>query len=134
MGYQGIFAEAFSIDPRPPNLTFSLVSESDLLEKWPLIIRGYCRQVVTDAGRQGNYLESSATALFTYSLLKGLRLGFVDGGENYRQLFEVGRKAYDYMTNNFVVKNANGTLGWDKTVAVCSLNSTATYEVSKERM
>ena len=85
-------------------------------------------------GRQGNYLESSATALFTYSLLKGLRLGFVDGGENYRQFFEVGRKAYDYMTNNFVVKNANGTLGWDKTVTVCSLNSTATYEVSKERM
>ena len=46
----------------------------------------------------------------------------------------MGRKAYDYMINNFVVKNANGTLGWDKTVTVCSLNSTATYEVSKERM
>jgi hypothetical protein len=67
-------------------------------------------------------------------LLKGLRLGFVDGSENYRQFSEVGRKAYDYMINNFVVKNANGTLGWDKTVTVCSLNSTATYEVSKERM
>ena len=67
-------------------------------------------------------------------MLKGLRLGFVDGSENHRQLFEVGRKAYDYMINNFVVKNANGTLGWDKTVTVCSLNSTATYEVSKERM
>jgi hypothetical protein len=73
-------------------------------------------------------------ALFTYSLLKGLRLMFVGGRENCRQFSEVGRKAYDYMTNNFVMKNANGTLGWNETVTVCSLNSTATYEVSKERM
>jgi rhamnogalacturonyl hydrolase YesR len=122
------------IDPRPPDLTFSLVYDSNSLDKWPLIIRVYCKQVVTDAGRQGSYLESSATALFTYSLLKGLRLGFVDGRENCRQTSEVGWKAYDYMTNNFVVKNANGTLGWNETVTVCSLNSTATYEVSKERM
>ena len=67
-------------------------------------------------------------------MLKGVRLGFVDGRENYMRFSEVGRKAYDYMTNNFVVKNANGTLGWNETVTVCSLNSTATYEVSKERM
>jgi rhamnogalacturonyl hydrolase YesR len=72
-------------------------------------------------------------ALFTYSLLKGLRLGFVGGRENCRQFSEVGRKAYDYMTN-FVMKNANGTLGWNEIATVCSLNSTATYEVSKERM
>jgi len=49
-------------------------------------------------------------ALFTYSLLKGLRLGFVGGRENCRQFSKVGRKAYDYMTN-FVMKNANGILG-----------------------
>ena len=67
-------------------------------------------------------------------MLQGLRLRLVDGRETYRESSEAGRKAYDYMTNNFVVKNANGTLGWDKTVTVCSLNSTATYEVSKERM
>jgi hypothetical protein len=67
-------------------------------------------------------------------LLKGLRLGFVDGRENYRLFSAVGRNAYDYMTNNFVVRNANGTLGWNQTVTVCSLNSTATYEVSRERM
>jgi hypothetical protein len=32
-----------------------------------------------------------------------------------------------------VVKEANGTLGWNRTVIVCSLNSPATYEVSNER-
>ena len=96
-------------------------------------VAGAWWQVVTEPGREGNYLESSATALFTYSLLKGLRLGFVDSEESRKQFAQVGRKAYEYMTNNFVVKNANGTLGWNETVSVCSLNSTATYEVSKER-
>jgi rhamnogalacturonyl hydrolase YesR len=91
-------------------------------------------QVVTEPGRERNYLESSATALFTYSLLKGLRLGFVDTRESCKQFADLGRKAYEYMTNRFVVKNANGTLGWNETVAVCSLNSTATYEVSQERI
>ena len=46
---------------------------------------------------------------------------------------EVGSKACEYMTDNFVVKEANGTLGWNKTVTVCSLNSTATHEGSSER-
>lgn len=33
-----------------------------------------------------------------------------------------------------MVREANGTLGWNRTVTVCSLNSTATYEVSSERV
>ncbi|KAF1788197.1 Six-hairpin glycosidase [Phytophthora cactorum] len=60
-------------------------------------------QLPTLGGKQGNFLESSSTMLYTFSILKGLRLAFL----------------LDYH---------NGTLGWNGTVAVCSLNSTATYE------
>jgi rhamnogalacturonyl hydrolase YesR len=57
-------------------------------------------QVVTQPGREKNYLDSSSTALFTYSL-KGARLGFVDQMKMYGRFVDVGSKAYEYMTDNF---------------------------------
>ncbi|KAK2028773.1 family 88 glycosyl hydrolase [Colletotrichum zoysiae] len=83
-------------------------------------------QLTTFPGRSGNYLESSSTALFVFSLLKGERLGmFTDAGVGFRT---AALKAYDYTTRNFAVDTGNGTIGYNKTVAVCSLNSTASYE------
>lgn len=42
---------------------------------------GMWYQVVDQGEREGNYLESSATAMFAYSMLKAVRLGIV--GEQY---------------------------------------------------
>lgn len=79
-------------------------------------------------GRAGNYLESSSTVLFIFSILKALRLDILSDRSHHLQ--SVAVKAYNYATNAFVtdVGKGNGTIGFDKTVAVCSLNSTATYE------
>ena len=55
---------------------------------------------------------------------RGSRLGYLPHYE------KVAAKAYEYIVDNFVVNNHNGTLGYNGTVAVCSLNSTASYEVS----
>lgn len=84
-------------------------------------------QVVDQGGRQGNYLESSASALFTYSILKGARLGHFK--ERAIKQIAAGKRAWEYMKDHFVVPNSNGTLSWNETVTVCSLNSSATYEV-----
>lgn len=84
-------------------------------------------QVVNQGGRSGNYLESSASALYTYNILRGARLGHL--GKNCTSRIAVGKRAWEYMRDNFVVPNPNGTISWDKTVAVCSLNSSATYGV-----
>ena len=88
-------------------------------------------QLPTFAGREGNFLESSSTALFIFSLLKGVRLGLVpvEGG---RGAVAAARRAYEYTVNNFVV-HSNETLGFNNTVSVCSLNSTATYEYYTSR-
>jgi len=75
-------------------------------------------------GRAGNYIESSGSAMFTYALYKGARLGFLNGS-----VVQVASRAYEYLVDEFVVREANGTLSWNGTVAVCSLNSTASYEV-----
>lgn len=80
-------------------------------------------QVLDQPGRAGNYIESSGSAMFVYSLLKGVRLGYVSGYE------KVATQAYDYLVDKFVVKNGSA-VSYNGTVAICSLNSTASYEVS----
>lgn len=82
-------------------------------------------QLPTFPGREGNFLESSSTVLYIFSILKGMRLGLL---EDEQPLADVALRAYEYTTNEFVVDYGNGTLGWNGTVIVCSLNSTATYE------
>ncbi|KAG6008291.1 hypothetical protein E4U21_004753 [Claviceps maximensis] len=83
-------------------------------------------QLVTLPGRPGNYLESSSTALYVFSILKALRTGLLPQGPKYKH---AALKAYQYTRNNFVTTApGNATIGFDKTVSVCSLNSTATYQ------
>ncbi|USP74809.1 glycoside hydrolase family 105 protein [Curvularia clavata] len=85
-------------------------------------------QILDQPGREGNYIESSASSMFVYSLLKGVRLGALSRDHDASALTQVAHKAYGYIADTFVVHNANGTLGWNGTVGVCSLNSTASYE------
>lgn len=84
-------------------------------------------QVLDQPGRAGNYIESSGSSMFAYALLKGVRRGYLDA-ESAASYVDVGRRAYGYLRDTFVVDNGNGTLGWNGTVSVCSLNSTASYE------
>ncbi|KAK7530384.1 Six-hairpin glycosidase-like protein [Phyllosticta citribraziliensis] len=116
-------------------------------------------QLLDQPGREGNYIESSASAMFVYALLKGERLGFFESatlgtdspnndveistnasGDNEMEIVatstshaQVADKAYDYILHNFVVHNGNGTLSYNGTVGVCSLNSTASYEYYVQR-
>lgn len=85
-------------------------------------------QVVDQPGREGNYIESSVSAMFTYALFKGARLGYLPSNQTTAAQ-RIAERAYEYLTEAFVVYETAGTLGWNGTVSVCSLNSTATYEV-----
>ncbi|KAI1852946.1 hypothetical protein JX265_012532 [Neoarthrinium moseri] len=85
-------------------------------------------QVLDQPGRQGNYIESSGSAMFAYALMKGTRLGYLGGLSIAATAPVMGTKARTYLTESFVVDNGNGTLGYNGTVSVCSLNSSATYE------
>ncbi|KAI0484937.1 glycoside hydrolase family 105 protein [Xylariaceae sp. FL0804] len=95
-------------------------------------------QVMDAPGRAGNYIESSGSAMFAYALLKGVRLGYLPdlpaAGEGIEPLASrasrashVATRAHRYLTDRFVTAQRNGTLDYDGTVAVCSLNSNATY-------
>ena len=75
------------------------------------------------AGLPGNYIESSATALFTYSYLKGVRLGLLE-----KAYQKTAVKAWDLMLDDFIQYEQNGTLSFTGTVTVGSLKGDASYE------
>lgn len=77
-------------------------------------------------GQEGNYFESSAAAMFTWGWLAGLRLGYIDE-ETY---LGPATDAYQHLIDDFVTTNCDGTINWEGTVEVGSLNSDASFEVS----
>ncbi|KAJ5759177.1 hypothetical protein N7520_006333 [Penicillium odoratum] len=100
-------------------------------------------QVMNFPGRTGNYIESSGSAMFTYALYKGVRLGLLQDSNPQESLSQkpfghlrtnytsIATRAYRTLVDRFVVENPDGTLSYNGTVSVCSLNSTASYEVRK---
>lgn len=52
--------------------------------------------------------------MFTYALLKGIRLGYIDR----TTYFDTAQKAYQSIVKTFVVQESDGTLGWTGTVSV----------------
>ncbi|KAI1375824.1 glycoside hydrolase family 105 protein [Hypoxylon crocopeplum] len=75
-------------------------------------------------GAPGNYIESSASAMFTFGWLKGIRLGLL-AEDKY---LKPACKAYRGLIEQFVKVNDDGTLNWEGTVQVGSLGSNGSYE------
>ncbi|KAF9869940.1 cell wall glycosyl hydrolase [Colletotrichum karsti] len=73
---------------------------------------------------EGNYIESSASAMFTFGWLKGLNLGYLTEAD----YLEVAKKAWNGLKDRFVTYNDNGTINFEGTVMVGSLGSNATFE------
>ena len=62
-------------------------------------------QILDQPGREGNWLESSASGMFVYALAKGVRLGYID--ESY---WEVVEKGYQGILDQFIRENADSTI------------------------
>ncbi len=67
-------------------------------------------QVMDQAGREGNYLESSVSSMFTYAMLKGIRLGYID--TTYHSSFS---SAYRGIIDQFVINKADGSINLTQT-------------------
>ncbi len=77
---------------------------------------GVWYQVPDKPGEPGNYREASASCMFTYALLKGVRLGYLDG-----KFLESGKKAYAGILKEFMVQDAEGQWHLDKVCSVAGL-------------
>lgn len=57
---------------------------------------GLWYQVMECPGREGNYLEGSASAMFVYTMAKGAKLGYIDS-----KYYDIAKKTYKTMQNHF---------------------------------
>ena len=62
-------------------------------------------QVMDHPGVEGNYLETSGTALFAYAVLKGVRLGYLPG-----RMADWAEKAFYGTCDKYLSKNPDGSL------------------------
>ena len=72
-------------------------------------------QLPARGGEGENYLETSGSAIFAFSILRGVRLGFLP--ESYR---EYGIKAFDGIRNTYM-KTVDGELHLDGICLVAGL-------------
>lgn len=77
---------------------------------------GVWYDVMDCVGREGNYLESTASCMFAYCLLKAARNGFVN-----EELKQAGLKAYKGIINEFIQVNADKTISLTKCCEVSGL-------------
>lgn len=71
---------------------------------------------VLDVKDPRNYLEATASSMFTYCLLKGVRLGYLD--DSYQKK---GIEAYEAIQKEFVRKEKDGTLSLIRCCSVSGL-------------
>ncbi|MCK4295783.1 MAG: glycoside hydrolase family 88 protein [Candidatus Marinimicrobia bacterium] len=89
---------------------------STALSKFQDAETGVWYQVVDQAGREGNYLESSASSMYVYTLFKAVKKGYIDS-----KFIEVAKKGYDGILNQFIEVDENGLINIHKACAVAGL-------------
>jgi unsaturated rhamnogalacturonyl hydrolase len=79
---------------------------------------GVWYQVLDQAGRTGNYRESSASCMFVYALLKGVRLGILDP-----RVLPAARKGFEGIIRRFITENSDGTVNLTRTCLTAGLGN-----------
>lgn len=88
-----------------PQLIEILKNTADGIVKHQDPVSGTWYQVLDQAGREGNYLESSASNMFVYFLFKAVREGYLD--DTYLPAAE---KGYQGILETFIQENEDGTI------------------------
>ncbi|MBF9255054.1 glycoside hydrolase family 88 protein [Pontibacter sp. 172403-2] len=73
-------------------------------------------QVVDQGGREGNYLESSASTMFVYFLAKAAKKGYID-----KSYLQAAKKGYAGILKNFIREEPDGSISITNVCAVAGL-------------
>ena len=88
---------------------------------------GMWYQVLDQPGREGNYLEATGSIMFTYAMLKGVRLGYLP-----EEMQDDALTLYEKFIKCFVRENEDGTISLTDCCAVAGLggkeNRDGTFE------
>ena len=97
-------------------LVSTLGSIIDVLPKYADPKTGLWYQVLDQPGREGNYLEATCCAMFSYALLKGVRLGYLDSG-----LRQYAASTYEAVRRQIVSPDEDGRISLDMCCSVGGL-------------
>jgi len=93
-------------DPRVRTLNSILQKVADAIERYQDHKSGLWRQVTDQGPREGNYLEASASAMFVYTLAKGINQGYLSR-ERY---LPVAQRGFNGLIKLLVKTEPNGTI------------------------
>ena len=102
--------------PRRGELLAILGRLAAAVEKYQEPKSGLWWQVLDRGGEKGNYLESSASSMFVYSLAKAVRLGYLP--ESY---LKVVQRGYEGIGRQFIEEAQGGGVNLKGTVSVAGL-------------
>lgn len=86
------------------------------LPKWADKESGVWYQVLDQPGREGNYLEATCSAMFSYTYLKAVRLGYID--ESYS---DYARELYQNVVDTFISTDDQGRISLEQCCSVGGL-------------
>lgn len=95
---------------------------SQSLDKFRDKKTGMWFQVTDKVGEKGNYVESSGSAMFIYTWVKGAQKGYLP-----KTYLTKGVKAYDQFVKRFVKENADGTISVTDGCSVAGLGGEPKY-------
>ena len=110
---------------RRGELTELLRKDLDAVIKWQDKKTGVWYQVMDSPQRDGNYLESTCSAMFAYALLKAYRKGYLPD----KKYLEAGQKAYQGILDRFIRINADKTISLTQCCSVAGLGPGISPEV-----
>lgn len=79
-------------------------------------------QVLDQGQRNGNYLETSCTAMFAYTMIKAAQHGWIS-----QEYMACGKKAYDGLNRLFVRHDEDGTISLTRVCGVAGLGGSPVY-------
>ncbi|HRI02301.1 MAG TPA: glycoside hydrolase family 88 protein [Pyrinomonadaceae bacterium] len=102
--------------PRRAELVAILDREAAAIAKYQDARSGVWWDIIDLGGREKNYLESSASAMFVYALMRGVREGYLP--EKY---LKTATRGWAGIKKEFIKTNAQGQTDWEGTVSVSGL-------------
>jgi len=102
--------------PRRPDVIAILQRLATAIANYQDAETGLWYQVVDKAGKQGNYLESSASCMFVYALTKAVKKGYIDS-----KFLDVAKKGYEGILKNFIEVDKDGSVQIHKGCSVAGL-------------
>ncbi len=108
--------------PKRAEIITILQELSASIEKFRDKKTGMWYQVTDQMNREGNYLESSASAMFIYTWVKGAQNGYLD-----KSFLKKGEKAYEQYVKRFIKNNDDGTISVTDGCAVSGLGGEKNY-------